>query len=481
MKIEKATQQELVHSLTVTMSPLEIEERIKKELEILGKNVQIDGFRKGKVPLSLLTKKFSDRALSEVLRKAPEELVYFALQDKKLKPALQPEVAMDAFQEGKPLQGVITVEALPVIDEVKVEGLKLTKITEKVLDEEKARFKKSLKSQLIRREKAKPGSSLKKGDSVLLKCEIIGKSGEILGDYKAPILEYPIGTDAFGPKFEKELDKIKVGDKFELSGILPAGFKGSKEPQDVVVRGEYQSHDVFIEPSDEELITYLGLKDAAGLDEFVSDKLIKVNGEKADQYLKRQILDQLSQTHNFLVPPGMVQLELKTIWNEFLESSKDPSSEEAVLLKAKSKEDILKEYEDIAQRRVLLGLLLAEVGNRQGIKIAGDELAHAIYSYARQFPGEEEKVLDFYRKNPNQTAHIQAQIYEGKVIEYIISKAQITQKEEPVGTLDKLLSEEDSTDGSSGKEKKRVKGKPGKASSVKNSEAGTSAKEKSKK
>ena len=440
MQITETNAEGLKHEMTVVVEAADIERRVTDRLNEIGRSIRLPGFRPGKVPLNVLRKRYGPSVVGEVLERTVSDSSSEAMRERNLRPALQPKVEIVSFNEGKDLQYKLAVEVLPQIELTNFADLKLERLKPEVPEEEIDRAldriaQQQRKSEIVDRAAAK-------GDIVVM--DFVGSVGGVEfpgGSAKDYALE--LGTGSFVPGFEDQLVGIKAGEERKVEVTFPSDY-GNEE-----LAGKAASFAVTAkavkaiapQPVDESLATAIGMENLAALRQVVRERIERDYQGIARQKLKTTLLDRLAERHNFPVPQGMVDIELETIWRQYeaqRERAKqagatgtDQGADEA----GKDEAAIKAEYKDIAERRVRLGLVLAEVGSKNNITVTQDEINRAMAEEARRFPGQERHVIEYYRNNPGAIDGLRAPIYEEKVIDFILELAQVSERAVPLKEL----------------------------------------------
>lgn len=418
-------EQGLSREIEVTVTAKEIEERVNARLTEVVKTIQLPGFRKGKVPFSIAKQKYGRAVMGEVLELAVNETTEKVMKDKGLKPAMQPKIEVKEFDEGKDLKYRIDVEILPDIKVKDFKGLKLTKQIaspdKKSIDESLDRIAAGNSSSEVVSEKRAT-----KKDDIL----VIDFHGRTADDNKAhPGMHahghsLKLGSGQFIPGFEEQLIGKKAGDKVEVKVSFPESYHAAElAGRDAIF--DVEIHEIRAEKKgavDDELAKRLGLADAAALKKAVEEQLQKELDGHARLRLKKELLDRLDEMHKFDVPPGMLDLEYKTILRQVEMEQEHSGSKE------KLSEDDKTELKDIAGRRVRLGLILAEIGNSNKITVNDAELQRAVITEAQRYRGQEKEVFDYYSKNRQALESLRAPIFEDKVVDFILELAEVTEK-----------------------------------------------------
>jgi len=432
MKIKELKAEGLSHTYAVTIPKEDLETKLEAKIKEMQPQVTLKGFRPGKVPTSHIRKMFGQSIMKDVVEETVNETSQQAINDNKIRPAGQPQIDMRANGEevtkGKAdLEYQLTVESIPEFEPVEPDTLKFTRLTheadDKELEEEIAKLGEGQKSY---KKKAKTAKA-KKGDAVLI--DFVGTvNGEAFDGGAMEGHQLVLGSGTFIPGFEDQLIGVKAGDELDVKVTFPEPYQAADlAGKDAVfatkvieVQGE---KDAVI---DDEFAQKFGLADLEALKAAVSEQYNSQLELQSRMKLKRAILDELDKKHNFDLPPQMVEAEFGNIWTQ-VQSEKEAGQLDEDDAK-KTDKQLEKDYRKIAERRVRLGLVLAEMGQKQEIQISNEELQQAMIAEARQYPGQEQQVIEFYQKNPQAIAQLRAPIYEEKVVDLIIEKAKITDK-----------------------------------------------------
>jgi len=379
--------------------------------------------------------------MGEVLERTVNDSSTAAIREKNLRPALQPKIEILSFNEGTDLQYKLAVEVLPQIELGNMGELKLDRLKPEVPE---AEIDSALERIAKQQRKAEPvDRAAEKGDIVVL--DFVGSVGGVeFPGGKADNYSLELGSGSFIPGFEDQVVGIKAGEERIVKVTFPADY-GSEDLAGKDAEFKVNAKEVkglAAQPIDESLATAVGMENLAALRQTVRERIERDYGGIARQKLKRQLLDRLAERHSFTVPAGMVDIELDTIWRQYqaqVERAKQSGTESAEA--PKDEAAIKAEYRDIAERRVRLGLVLAEIGSKNNITVTQDEINRAITEEARRFPGQERHVVEYYRNNPGAIDGLRAPIYEDKVVDFILELAQVTDK--PVSLKELLAMDED--------------------------------------
>ncbi|HEY3919090.1 MAG TPA: trigger factor [Stellaceae bacterium] len=441
MQITETNAEGLKHEMTIVIAAADIERRVTDRLGEIGRTIRLPGFRPGKVPLNVLRKRYGPSVMGEVLERTVSDSSSEAMRERNLRPALQPKIEIVSFNEGTDLQYKLAVEVLPQIELANLGELELERLKPDVPEEEIDRALERIAKQQRKAETVERAAE--KGDIVVM--DFVGSVGGVEfpgGSAKDYSLE--LGSGSFIPGFEDQVLGIKAGEARTVKVDFPADYGSAdlagKAAEFAVtakeVRGQAE------QPIDESLATAVGMENLAALRQAVRERIERDYQGVARQKLKRALLDGLAERHRFTVPAGMVDIELETIWRQYqaqLERSKQAGVESTEPVKDEAA--VKAEYRDIAERRVRLGLVLAEIGSKNNLTVTQDEINRAVGEEARRFPGQERHVIEYYRNNPGAVDNLRAPIYEDKVVDFILELAQVTDK--PVSLKELVAMDED--------------------------------------
>lgn len=437
MKVSVLKQDGLTRELEVTVPAATILKNVEAQLVIYGQKAKIPGFRPGKIPMPILKKNYGRMILGEVLDKTVQDSMANALREQDIRPAMQPKIALkdgESFDEGKDLVYTMTVEVLPtfeVMDLSKVAIEKpVAKVEDKVVQETLDRVAKSNRHFV----KVESDRAAKLGDVVVVDFNGQTKEGVSLPGMSGKDMNVELGSGQLIPGFEDQLVGKKVGDHAHVDVTFPADYgvnelAGKPAIFHVDIKEIREAAETQI---DNALAEKLGFENIDTLKDAVVKNIAEDYAQLSRLRLKRGLLDVLDSHHSFELPKGMVDMEYDSIVKQ-MEQEKKQAGEE---ITQADKDDL----KPIAERRVRLGLVLAEIGRANKIEVQQEELYKAIYAEARKFPGQEQQVLEFYSKNPQVIESFRAPIYEDKVIDFILTKATVTEKEV---SIDDLTAEED--------------------------------------
>lgn len=435
MEVTETNADGLKHEFKIVIPAGDIAERIDKRLVEIGRQTRLPGFRPGKAPMSVLKTRFLPHVRGEVVQDVVNQAADETLKGRNLRPAMQPKVEITAFDEGKDLEYTLAIEALPEIEPMDFTVISLERWKPEIPDSE---VDESLNRLAQRQRKDEPVErEAAKGDLVVIdfKGEVDGK--EFPGG-SATGYRLELGSGGFIPGFEDQLVGAKAGDERTVDVTFPADYDvadlaGKPAKFAVTVKDVRAYQD---QPVDNTLAEALGMENLDELRRMVREQNERQYADLARQRLKRQLLDQLAKGHDFPVPPGMVDGEFDTIWKQY-EFQRDRAKESGVTdyNEGKSEDEVRVEFRNMAERRVRLGLLLSEVARRHNITVTQDEINQALVAEARRFPGQERKVVEYYRNEPGAVEGLRAPILENKVVDHILGAAKVSERTVPAAEL----------------------------------------------
>ncbi len=442
MQVTETKNDGLRREFLILVDAKDVENRMAGRLNQLSMQVNMPGFRPGRVPVPLLRQRYGSSLMSEVLEEAVSMASQATIAERSLRLAMQPKVEIKKFGEGQDLEYTLAVELLPEFDPGDFSTIHVERFVAEPgqtdIDEAIDRLVKAQRTF----GPAPEGYAAVKGD--LTTIDFVGRiDGEKFDGGAGEDHRLEIGSGQFIPGFEEQIIGAKVGDERKVTVTFPADYgvpylAGREAVFDVKVKGINAPE----ETKAERLPERLGLENLDAVRDAVKGQLAKDFDAISKRRLKRAILDELSKRHSFGVPQGLVDSEFDAIWRQVEEARKQGESDPGDA--NKTEEELKTTYRDIAERRVRLGLLLAEIGQRNNIQVSSEELERAITEQAMRFPGQERAVFDFYRKNAGAVEQLRAPILEDKVVNFIAeiakvaekvvsSKELITESDEPIG------------------------------------------------
>jgi trigger factor len=433
MNVTETSAEGLRRQLKVVIGADELEKRLSERLDELRGKARLKGFRPGHVPKEHLRKVYGRSVMAEVVQQAVAETSREALSQREERPAFQPTVGLPEdqteidkiFAGASDLAYTLSFEVLPKIELMDFSKLKLEKPVAEVTDADIDQSLERIRSANLR---YKPKEGAAESDDRLIVDFVGSIDGTPFEGGAAEDAPIVLGGGNFIPGFEEGLTGARSGESREIEATFPADY-----PQ-VNLAGKTARFAVKIKevgapetpPLDADFAKSLGLESVEKLRETVKQRLEQDRAGASRLKLKRALLDALNDAHNFELPPTLVDNEFQAIWQQVtadLERA-ERSFEDEGTTEEKAKAD----YRDIAARRVRLGLILSEVGARNQIAVTDEEVSRALLERVRQFPGQERKVYDYYRNNPQLLAELRAPIYEDKAVDYILELAKVTDK-----------------------------------------------------
>jgi trigger factor len=414
----------------VVVPRADLQRALDAKIEEVRPQVRINGFRPGKVPASHLRKIYGMSMLREIIDGEVDSATKQALQDGKLRVASQPDLKVEsdmskvvALQED--LAFSLNVELIPEFEPVDPSTLTVEKLVAPVADEQvDAAVAEIAKSQRTFSEK--DGAA---ADGDALTIDFVGKiDGEAFEGGAAEKATVVIGAKQFIPGFEEGMVGLRKGDTKTVSARFPDAYaveslRGKDAAFDVTVHEVRAPVETAI---DDSLAEKLGLENLGALRDALRQRIESEHANQSRAKAKRALFDKLEAAHDFALPPQMVEQEFSQIWRQ-IEADKAAGGLEPEDA-AKSDDELRTEYRKIAERRVKLGLVLAEIGRRAEIDVTNDEVSQAVMAQARQYPGQERQVFELYQKNPQLVAQLRAPIFEEKTVDYVLELAKVTTK-----------------------------------------------------
>ena len=433
MQITETLAEGLKHDFRVVVPADDLRAEIDRKLEEYGAGMRLPGFRPGKAPMKILRQRFGRAVEGEILEATINRGAQQAIEERGLKPAVMPQVDMvsdleNGLPAGVDLEYTVSVEALPEIEPVDFGSLELERLeaepAEETVDEEIGRIAQSA-AELAPVEEDR---GAREGD--ILTIDFEGKiDGEAFAGGAAEDYEIELGSDEFIPGFEDQLAGVRAGECRDVEVVFPEDYNaahlaGKTAVFSVEVK---QVRERRTDDPDDELAKRIGFGDLAALRQGVVDR---VKGQYADvsrMIVKRNLFDRLEELHDFPLPESMVEREFESIWGEVEKRLEEPDDEE--VREGKTDEELRDEYRKVAERRIRLGLLLAEIGRQNNIEVSEEDLQRAMFTQVQRFPGQEQVVLDFYRNNPSALSQFEGPILENKVVDFILELVQVTTRQ----------------------------------------------------
>ncbi|SIN96090.1 trigger factor [Vannielia litorea] len=425
MQVTETQKDGLKRGYEITIPASELEEKVTGKLEEARPNVELKGFRKGKVPLALLKKQFGPRLLGEAMQEAIDGAMAKHFEESGDRPALQPEVKMtnEDWKEGDDVVVSMSYEALPEIPEVDLGKVKIEKLVVKADDAAVTEALEGLAEQAKTFETKK--GAAKDGDQVVM--DFVGKiDGEAFDGGSAEDFPLVLGSGQFIPGFEEQLVGVKAGDEKAVEVSFPEEYQaknlaGKAAVFDCTIKDVKKPAKAKL---DDELAKQFGAESLDALKGQVSERLEAEYAGAARAVMKRTLLDELDKLVDFDLPPTLLDAEAKQIAHQLWhEENPDVQGHDHPEI------ETTEEHKKLAARRVRLGLLLAEMGQKNKIEVSDAEMTQAIMAQARQYPGQEREFFEFVRNNAQMQQQMRAPLFEDKVVDYIFELAKVSEKE----------------------------------------------------
>jgi trigger factor len=417
----------LKRAFKITIPAKDINARVDKELKTVAPRIRMPGFRPGKVPPNLVRKMHGAALEQEALNSAIQEGVQQLMADQRIRPAMQPSVALEGHEPGKDAVVNVEVETLPEIPTPRIDGLKLERLTveasEDMVDEQVARLAAGQKSF----DPAPADYAAQTGDLVIIDYE--GKvDGEPFEGGKGEGMSVELGSGRLIPGFEDQLIGVKANEQRTLNVTFPEDYnvdylKGRAATFDVTVNEVQNPREA---QADDDFAKSLGLESLEQLRGLLKGQVEQELNGLTRTHMKRKLLDQLAAAHDFPVPPSMVEAEFQQIWQQLEHEASHEADPAAALAEMEKERD---EYHAIAERRVRLGLLLSEIGQSNGVDISQQEMNQLIAQAAQQYrPADRDKFIQYVRNEPMAAAQLRAPLFEDKVVDLLFGRAEITDR-----------------------------------------------------
>lgn len=476
MQVKELKSDGLSYEMEVTVPQSDIEAHVDSKLEEYGKTLKIPGFRPGKVPLQVLKQRYGRMVQGEVLEQAVNDSTQKALTEKGLRAALQPKIEVKEFEEGKDLTYTMAVEVLPEFDLMDFKGIELTKQTTKPTDKEVDEAISKVAENNKDLDEVKADRDTKMGDFVTI--DFNGRTAKDDKEHpgmQSSDFDLELGAGQFIAGFEEQLVAKKVGDKVEVKVTFPEAYHapelaGQDAIFDVDVKMIKEQKDAKI---DDDFAKKLGLNDLDALKKAISDQLQTEYDKVSRLKLKRDLLDVFDENHEFPVPEGMLDIEFDSIKQQI--SMEQPDKvKDGELQFDDGEED---ELRAIADRRVRLGMILSEIGQKNNIQVTDAEMQRAVIEEAQRYPGQEAQVFEYYRSNQAAQEAIRGPVFEDKVVDFVLELAKL--KETEVTPEEFSAGDEDESYIESKKKKSSKSGGAAKKKSTKAKSAASGEKKKS--
>ena len=439
MQVNETLNEGLKRGYAITVTADELEAKVNEKLAEAQPEVEMKGFRKGKVPMALLKKQFGQRVMGEAMQESIDSAMNEHFEKTGDRPAMQPEVKMtnEDWKEGDDVEVSMSYEALPEIPELDMKSIKLEKLVVKpddaAVDEALANLAETAQDFKAR----KKGSKAKDGDQVVM--DFVGKvDGEAFEGGAAEDYPLVLGSNSFIPGFEEQLVGVKAGEEKSVTVSFPEDYqaehlKGKEATFDCTIKEVKEP--VAAEVNDD-LAKKFGAEDLDALKGQISERLEAEYAGASRAVMKRALLDELDRMVSFDLPPSLVDAEAGQIAHQLWhEENPDVQGHDHPEIEPTD------EHKKLAERRVRLGLLLAEVGQKAEVQVTDAEMTQAIMNQARQYPGQERQFFEFVQQNQQMQQQMRAPIFEDKVVDHIVENAEVSEKEISKDELQKRVEE----------------------------------------
>lgn len=473
MQVIETLAEGLKRELKVVIPAKDMEAQMNERLADAKDRVRINGFRPGKVPVAHLKKVYGKSIMADLVNEIIRERPTAILSERGEKSATQPEIAMteDQAEAEKILAAqadfefTLSYEIIPAIELKDASGIKVTRevveIADQEVDDQILKIAESARTYESKKGKAE------NGDRVTM--DYLGKvDGEAFDGGKDEDAELVIGSNRFIPGFEDQLVGLKAGDEKVITVTFPADYPaahlaGKEATFDIKVKDVAAPAELKI---DDELATKLGLESVDRLREVVRGQIEGQFGSVTRQKVKRQILDQLDEMYKFDTPQRLVDAEFENIWRQIntdLQQAGKTFADEDT-----TEEEARDEYRKLAERRVRLGLVLSEIGEKAGVEVSDEEMQRSLFEQLRQFPGQEKQILDYFRNTPGASASLRAPLFEEKVVDHLLGQVAVTDK---TVSKEELMTDDEAEEGKSEDKKAPKKKAAAKAEAAEGEEA----------
>ncbi|WP_029063388.1 trigger factor [Labrenzia sp. DG1229] len=446
MQVTETLSEGLKRELKIDIPAGDLATKLEDYMADLKSKANIKGFRPGKVPVGHLKKMYGRQAMAEILSNTIQETTQNVVEERSERPALTPEIDLPEEDAEKIMAGdadlsfKMTYDVLPVFEIVDFAGFDIERPVVEIADEE-------VETQVADIAKNNTPFDTKDGvaeDGDRVTMSYLGKiDGEAFDGGADENGQLVLGSGQFIPGFEEQLTGLKAGDEKVVEVNFPEDYPAAHlagkaaafdvEVKEVAAPGEVTIDDKFAEG--------LGLESLEKLKEIVRGQIESQFGQMTRQRVKRQLLDKLDDHYSFELPEKLLESEFEIVWRQVEEDMK--RNEKTFEDEDTTEDEAKAEYRKIAERRVRLGLVLSEIGEKNDIQVTDEELQRALYDRVRQFPGQEQQVFEYYKNNQQALASLRAPIYEEKVVDFMLELANVTDKTVTKEELEKLVAEDE--------------------------------------
>ena len=429
MQVTPTLNEGLKRAFTVVVPSADLQARRAARLAEVARTIKLPGFRPGKVPASLVKQRHGAAVNAELMEEVVNDTVGKLLQEQNVRPAMQPKVELvSAPDSDGDLEFKIEVEVLPEIAVPDLSGLKLTRLTSKVDEEVVNKALADLARRSRKFDAIEEDRAAVKGDVVCV--DFVGKhDGTPFDGGTAEDVNVEIGGEGFIPGFAEQMEGMKAGEERVINVTFPEDYQAEELAGKAVtfdIKAKSLKKPVDPEINDD-LAKEIGLDSIEQIRSLITEQAEGEYKQLSRLRIKRELLDALSEKTDFEAPQSMVDAEFDQIWTRVEQDREAGRMDEEDA--GKDEETLRADYRRIAERRVKLGLLLAEIGRKQEIQVSREELLGAMQQEAQRYPGQEKMVFEFFSKNPQAVEGLRGPILENKVVDYLIELADVTEKE----------------------------------------------------
>lgn len=436
----------LKRAYTLKITAKDINSKVDAELKRVAPQVRMPGFRPGKVPANLVRKMHGPALMQDALNSSIQEGVQALLAEQKLRPAIQPSVSLDdGYELGKDAEVKVELEVLPDVPTPSIDSIKLERLTVPADEASVQAQLEKFAEQQKRWDDAKPTYKAKMGDLVVM--DFVGKVGDVAFEGgTGEDMSVELGSGRLIPGFEDQVVGVKTGEERQIKVTFPADYQakdlaGQDATFDLTIKQVKVAGETKI---DDSLATSLGLESLEQLKGLLKGQIEQELNGLTRTHMKRKLLDQLAEGHDFPVPPTMVEAEFNQIWQQLEHEATHEEDPAAALAEMESERE---DYQKIAERRVRLGLLLSEIGQSNGVEVSQQEMNRLIAQAAQQYsPEDRTRFIEYVRSEPMAAAQLRAPLYEDKVVDWLFEKAEISDREVTREALEAAIESEDGFD-----------------------------------
>ena len=437
MQVTETLNEGLKRGYNIVVTADELSAKVDEKLVEARPEIEMKGFRKGKVPMALLKKQYGQRLMGEAMQESIDGAMSKHFEDSGDRPAMQPAVKMtnEDWKEGEDIHVEMSYEALPSIPEVDLKKIKLEKMIAKADEASVVEALKNLAETAQDFEDRKKGTKAKDGDQVTI--DFLGKvDGKAFEGGAAEDYPLVLGSNSFIPGFEAQLVGVKLGEDVEVKVTFPEEYGAENlAGKDAVFECKIKAVKApKAAEINDELATKFGAEDLAALKGQITERLEAEYAGAARTVQKRHLLDALDKMVKFELPPSLVKAEAGQIAHQLWhDENPDVQGHDHPEIEPTN------DHNTLAERRVRLGLLLAELGQKAEIVVTDAEMTQAMMDQARQYPGQEREFFEFVQQNPQMQQQVRAPLFEDKVVNYVFELATVSDKEVSKDELQKVV------------------------------------------